>query len=153
MQTTGSTPARLSWAHPADLVAGRVAVAGLLAWMGWIHLHLWSNGYRHIPTVGPMFLANFVGAVAVALAVLAVPARLLVFAAAGAALTAAGTLGALIISVNVGLFGFRDSSNAPFAHLSIWVEALALAVSLALTARSALLMAHRRARPAGPGRA
>ena len=143
MQTTGSTPARLGWAHPVDLVAGRVVVAGLLAWMGWIHLHLWSNGYSHIPTVGPMFLANFVVAVAVALAVLAAPARLLVFAAAGALLTAAGTLVALIISVNVGLFGFKDSSNAPFAHLSVWVEALAVAFSLALTARSAILVRHR----------
>ena len=146
MQTTGSTPARLDWTHPVDLVVGRLAVAGLLAWMGWIHLHLWSNGYRHIPTVGPMFLANFVIAVAVALAVLAAPTRLLGVAAAGALLTAAGTLVALVISVNVGLFGFKDSSNAPFAHLSVWVEALAVLFSLALTARSVLLSRGRRAR-------
>ena len=35
---------------------------------------------------------------------------------------AVGTLVSLAISINVGLFGFTDSFNAPFVHLSVWVE-------------------------------
>ena len=27
----------------------RVGCAALLAWIGYIHLHLWLEGYRHIP--------------------------------------------------------------------------------------------------------
>jgi hypothetical protein len=32
----------------------------LLAWIGYIHLHLWQEGYRHIPTNGPLFLLDAV---------------------------------------------------------------------------------------------
>jgi len=32
----------------------------LLAWIGYIHLHLWLEGYRHIPTNGPLFLLDAV---------------------------------------------------------------------------------------------
>ena len=41
---------------------------------------------------------------------------------------AAGTLVSLAISINVGLFGFKDSYNAPFVHLSVWVEGAAVVV-------------------------
>lgn len=142
--TTGH-PSGLGWGGPLDVVAGRLLVAGLLGWMGWIHLHLWNGGYSHVATIGPLFLANFVVAVAVALAVLVAPVRLLVPAAAAAVLTAAGTLVGLILSVNVGLFGFRDSSSAPFAHLSVWVEALAVVAGVALLARAAALSRRLRA--------
>lgn len=121
------------------LWAGRIAGSGLLAWMGWIHLHLWSEGYKHIGTIGPLFMANFVGATAVALVLLSVPRRDLVAgaAAAGAGL-AIGTLGGLALSINVGLFGFTDSWNAPFAHLSLAVEVAAAVVLLATAAGAAL---------------
>lgn len=112
--------------------AGRVVGAGLLVWMGWIHLHLWSEGYKHIATIGPLFMANFVVAIIVAIAVLLVPSRFLLAAVAlaGAGL-ALGTLGGLLVSVNFGLFGFTDSWNAPFAHLSLAVEIAASVVMLA----------------------
>jgi hypothetical protein len=126
------------WATTPDLVLGRVAGAGLLAWMGWIHLHLWSQGYKHIPSIGNLFLLNFIGAVLLALAALASPARTLFLAAGSAALMVAGTLVSLIISINIGLLGFKDAYNAPFAHLSIWVEVIALVV-LAATALRALV--------------
>ena len=51
------------WTVPVDLLVGRVAGAGLLIWMGWIHLHLWSAGYKHLPSIGTLFLLNFIGAV------------------------------------------------------------------------------------------
>lgn len=117
------------------LWTGRVLGAGLLVWMGWIHLHLWSEGYKHIHTVGPMFMANFVAAMVLAIALLAVPSRELIAAAAAAgAALAVATLGGLALSVNVGLFGFTDSWNAPFAHLSLGVEIAAAAALLATAA-------------------
>lgn len=136
---------------PAVLWSGRVLGAGLLVWMGWIHLHLWSEGYKHIHTIGPLFMANFVAAIAVAVALLAVPARSLIAAtaAAGAAL-ATGTLGGLVLSVNVGLFGFTDSWNAPFAHLSLAVE-IAAALVLAVTAGWALVRPGSRDAPSEAG--
>lgn len=135
----GATGAAGSAADLAVLWSGRTVGAGLLVWMGWIHLHLWNEGYKHIHTIGPMFMANFVAAIATAIALLAVPSRRLiaVTAAAGAAL-ASGTLGGLALSVNVGLFGFTDSWNAPFAHLSLGVEVAAAAV-LVVTAGWALV--------------
>ena len=80
------------WTAPPDLLVGRVAGAGLLVWMGWIHLHLWSQGYKHLPSIGHLFLLNFIAAVLLAVIVLAVPRRYLTLAAGAGALMAAGTL-------------------------------------------------------------
>lgn len=139
-ETEGGAPG--SAGRPADtavLWAGRTLGAGLLVWMGWIHLHLWSEGYRHVHTIGLLFMANFVAAIATAIALLAVSSRHLVaVAAASGAVLAVGTLGGLALSVNVGLFGFTDSWNAPFAHLSLGVEVAAAAV-LIVTAAWALV--------------
>lgn len=101
-----------------------------------IHLHLWSTGYRHIPTIGPLFLMQGVVGIAVALAVAATRRA---WAALVGALFAASTIGGLVLSVEVGLFGFRDSLSAPDATLSLAVEAAALVV---LTA-AVLLGSHR----------
>lgn len=116
------------WVAPPDLLVGRAAGAGLLVWMGWIHLHLWSEAYKHLPSIGTLFLLNFIGGVVLAVGVLAVPRRYLTLAAAAGALMAAATLVCLAISINVGLFGFKDLYNAPFVHLSIVVEAAAVVV-------------------------
>ena len=40
----------------------RLACVALLAWIGYIHLHLWLEGYRQIPTDGPLFLLDAVAA-------------------------------------------------------------------------------------------
>jgi hypothetical protein len=135
----GTSPlARLhSWS--VDLVIGRLAGAGLLVWMAWIHWHLWSTGYKHLHVVGPLFLVNAVGGVLMALAVLAVPSRWLSLTAAAGALMAGGTLMGLAISINIGLFGFKDYLEAPFARLSVWVESAAIVVLAALAVRAALV--------------
>jgi hypothetical protein len=36
------------------LLSLRLACVGLLSALGWVHLHLWQIGYRHIPTIGPV---------------------------------------------------------------------------------------------------
>jgi hypothetical protein len=126
-----------------ELAVGRVLGAALLFWMAWIHLHLWNGGYRHLPTVGDLFLANGIGATVVAVAVLVTPSRWLALPAAAGAMAALGTLAGLIISINAGLFGFKDSSNAPYAHLSIGIEVAAAVVLLALAGRAAALTGMR----------
>jgi hypothetical protein len=125
------------WTTPPDLLVGRVAGAGLLAWMGWIRLHLWNEGYRHLPSIGNLFLLNFIASVLLAVGVLVTPRRYLTVAAGAGALMAAGTLVSLAISINVGLLGFTDSYNAPFAHLSVGVEAAAAGVLAFTAVRSA----------------
>ena len=115
--------------HPAEIVAlvVRLGSVGLLAGVGWIHLHLWQIGYQNIPTIGPLFLAATVAALFLAAGLLIWPSRLLGLLGFGLVL---GVLGGLIVSVNIGLFGFTDSLAAPFAVESIVLE-LAAAVSLA----------------------
>ena len=138
MDTITDPVRRRSWIVSADLLVGRLAGSGLLAWMGWIHLHLWSDGYQHLHVVGTLFLLNFIAAVLLALAVLAAPPRWLGPSAAVGAIMAVGTLAALVISINVGLFGFKEYLAGNFVHLSIWVEAAAVVVLGAVAGRAGL---------------
>ncbi len=108
-------------------------VVNVLAWLGAIllilsaiiHLHLWSQSYHQIPTIGPLFLLQGIAGIVIAIAV-AIIRRFLVLA--GGALFAIGTIGGLLLSVNVGLFGFRDSLSAPYATASLVIEAAAFAL-------------------------
>jgi len=123
----------------------RLGCVGLLAWIGAVHLHLWLEGYRQIPTDGPLFLLDAVTGLALA-------ALLLVWAAPLAALIAAGytasTLGALLISLSVGLFGFRESISASFVTQSLAIETITVFALLGWTALTAAI--SRAGRPAGP---
>lgn len=110
--------------HAATLIGAWVG-AGLLVWSSVIHLHLWASGYRDIPTIGSLFLLQGVAGLVLALTVIAIPRRPVLFAGA---LFAAGTLGGLLLSVNVGLFGFRDSMGAPFALESAFLDVATVAV-------------------------
>lgn len=112
----------------------RVAGAALLAAMGWLHLDLWFDGYRTIDVIGPAFMLNAIAGFALAVLLLAVPRRLLWPAAALGALTALGTLVALILSTTVGLFGFVESTAAPLWWETFWIETAAVVVLAALTA-------------------
>jgi hypothetical protein len=105
----------------------RLVSVGLLSAVGWVHLHLWQAGYRHIPTIGPLFLAAAVSASVVAAGLLVRPTRLIGVLGSGVVL---GILAGLIVSVNVGLFGFNESLSAPFAVESVALETAA-AVTLA----------------------
>jgi hypothetical protein len=105
----------------------RLAAVGLLSTVGWIHLHLWQQGYRHIPTIGPLFLIGAVSALIIGTVLLARPSRLIGLLGFG---LNAGILAGLILSVNIGLFGFRESLSVPFAVESVVLE-IAAAVTLA----------------------
>lgn len=109
----------------AVTLAVRVVGAALLLAMGGIHLKLWFDGYRDIAWIGPLFLVNAVLTVPAAAAVLLAPRRWLPWVALLAGLFALGTLGGLVLSLTVGLFGFFESLSAPLVVPTIVVESAA----------------------------
>jgi len=82
-----------------------VAGAGLLAATAALHLDLYLTGYRSIPTIGWLFLLQVIAAFGLAAGVLASGSRLVSAAGAGFAL---GTLGGYLLSLWIGLFGFKE---------------------------------------------
>lgn len=100
----------------------RVVGAALLAATGAIHLHLYDSGYRTIATIGPLFLLNGVLGIAVAAALVVVPRRWLPWVSLAGGALEAGTLGGLLLSLTVGLFGFTESAGAPLVGTTIAVE-------------------------------
>jgi plastocyanin len=101
MTQTSSPPASAA----PGVLAARVAGAALLAATGGIHLDLYLTGYRHIPTIGPLFLLQVIAAFVLAVAVLALRNPLADAAGAGFALA---TLGGYLLTLWVGLFGFKE---------------------------------------------
>jgi len=144
--TQQSNPSQRSWvarlargpatiASPATRAAVTVLIligAVLTVGSGVIHLYLWgeANGYRQIPTIGPLFLAQGISAVVIGL--LAAAARRLVVLLAAAGLLA-GTVAGLIFTIEVGMFGFRESWGAPYVRTSLYEE-IAGAVVLLIAA-------------------
>jgi hypothetical protein len=108
----------------------RLSCVALLAWIGYIHLHLWQEGYRQIPTNGPLFLLDAVGGFVLASALLAWPRPLTGLLAAG---YTASTLGALFISLSVGLFGFRESISASYVTQSLTIETITVLILITWT--------------------
>ena len=84
----------------------RLLAAVLLLAGGIVHFNLWNSGYQHIPKIGPLFLANFVASIALAVAIIA--SRRSSVALVGMAF-AAGSLAALVLSRTVGVFGFTET--------------------------------------------
>jgi hypothetical protein len=130
---------------------GAVAVVVI----GAVHLELWAwHGYRNVPTIGPLFLLNAIGAAGLAV-LLAVRAGLL--AELGGLGFAASTLAAYLISVYHGLFGFIETPNGTPQHVSLAAEIAAgvlLSAALALRVMSSSRGSERRgaARRAASGR-
>ncbi len=134
---SSTAPARSPSRSPAALWSLRLVGAGLLLAIAGIHLYLWQQGYRNIEVIGPAFLLQVVIGVGGAVLVLIAPRRLLPVAAALGALFAAGSLGALIVSTTVGLFGFVESTAAQLWWETFWVELAAIVVLGVLTALAA----------------
>jgi len=130
--------------RPGAALLLRLGCVALLAWIGYIHLHLWQEGYRHIPTNGPLFLLDAVAGFVLAAVLLTWPRPLAGLLAAG---YTASTLGALIISLSVGLFGFRESISASFVTESLTIESITV---LALISWTVLVAATLRPPARGP---
>jgi hypothetical protein len=116
--------------------------AGFLVWAGVIHLMLWSDGYKDISVIGPLFLVQ--GIVSIILGVVIVAFRWLALLVVGAGWGIATAVG-LLLSVNVGLFGFQESLSVPYGELSLAVEFTAAFVLLVGAAVLALAVPVRAA--------
>src|SRR6266568_2718580 len=110
----------------------RVAGALLLVVSVGIHLDLYLTGYRSIPTIGWLFLVQFLVAFVLAIGALVTHSRLVAVAGAAFALS---TLGCYLLAVWIGLFGYKEiRTRAGIAAGLIEVAAfatLALAVAIA----------------------
>jgi hypothetical protein len=115
------------------------AGAALLIWSAVIHLQLWGDGYQDISVIGPLFLAQGIGAIAIA--AFLVVLRWFALMAAGAVTLAATAIG-LLLSVHVGLFGYTESLEVPYAKTSLVVEFAGAGVLV--VAAAMLLIARRR---------
>jgi hypothetical protein len=113
----------------------RLGALAILA-VGAIHLQeYFGDGYRVLPTIGPLFLLNGISSVVVAIGLCAPLERMLqqrraevasgLLAGAGVAI-AAGSLIALFISESGPLFGFSESGYSTAVVLAIITEALAV---------------------------
>ena len=102
----------------------RVTAAGLLVATGAIHLDLYVTEHRTIPTIGWLFLLQVIAAFGLGALVLMVRSRLAATAGAGLALS---TLGGYLLSLRIGLFGFREGRTEVGTVAGI-IEVVAFAV-------------------------
>jgi predicted lipoprotein with Yx(FWY)xxD motif len=111
----------------------RLHAAGalLLAVSGCIHLELYLTGYRSIPTIGWLFLVQAIMAFVLTATVLVTRSWL---AAAASAIFALFTIGAYLVAVWVGLFGFKEiRTRAGIAAGLIEVAAFGVLALAAIT--------------------
>ena len=137
--------ARAAKEHPEPTAPGwptvalRVSGAALLIATAAIHLDLYVTGYRTIPTIGWLFVLQVIGAFGLGVAVLAIGGRLVkggrLAPAAGAGFALA-TLGGYLLSVRIGLFGFKEVRTTAGIVAGL-IEAVAFAVLAALTLAAA----------------
>ena len=115
-----------------DVVAVVVA-ALLMVTSGAVHIHLWDIAYRHVATLGPLFLVQAVAALVGA--VVLVAARRL-FVVAGSVALMVGTIIGFILADTVGLFGFTLPEVTGWAYLALVSEALSAAVLTVVAVRA-----------------
>jgi hypothetical protein len=125
----------------------------LLLFVGADHYYEYSvNHYSVLPTIGTLFLLNFISATVIGLILLAplnhisarhggTVAKLAAFSGAGIAAT---SLTALFVSEQTKLFGFMESNYRPEIIIALASEAAAAAV---LAVLFVVLQGSRRARP------
>lgn len=135
-KTTSLSAAARSLAPPNDWIPRVIGALALLA-VGGVHYQLYRyESYSVLPTIGWLFLANFVSATVIGL-VLLVPLRLMP-ARVGALLqplsalagigVAVCSIAALLISEHAPLFGFREYGYRFVVVLALTSEAIAVAM-------------------------
>ena len=119
---------------PRATLAVRVCAALLLLFVGADHLYEYSHDdYSVLPTIGTLFLLNFISATVVGALLLApvkrifgrLHARVLEVAALSGFGIAATSLAALLFSEQAPLFGFMESNYRPAIIVAIASEAAA----------------------------
>jgi hypothetical protein len=144
-----------------SLTATRTLGALALLVVGGVHFQQYRYAfYSAIPTIGPLFLANFIAATTLGLFLLA-PIRAPLgrfgtlldrLAAVAGVAVATGALTALLISEHTPLFGFRERGYRFAIVLAITSEAVAIAMFtlfLVRTRRPRSLSAASAVGPAG----
>jgi hypothetical protein len=141
MQITQPHAQRLSYLR----LAVRVLGAGLLLFVGADHYYEYSvDQYSVLPTIGTLFLLNFISATAIGLLLLfplqRIPHRFgraaLPIATVSGVAIAATSLAALLVSEQTRLFGFMELNYRPAILVAIASEAgatLSLGLLLVLT--------------------
>jgi hypothetical protein len=131
----------------------RVLGALSLLSVGAVHLHLYDGLYSSIPTIGTLFLLNFIGATALGLALLAplerFGGRLGRFATTLSAIAGIGLAATafvfLFVSERTPLFGFEEPGYDPAAMTAARASEVATVLFL-----GAYLYLHRGARSHDP---
>jgi hypothetical protein len=137
------------------LLALRAIGALALLAMGAVHLQQYYDAdYSAIPTIGTLFVLNFVGATALGLALLApierLPGRAGAIAVPLLALTGAGmaatSFAFLLISQQTPLFGWLETAKTSAITVALASEAVAT-VALGLVAAASVLPRRHQAAP------
>lgn len=135
------------------VAAARYLGAAAVLAVGIDHIvEYYADYYRAVPTIGTLFLLDFIASVVVGLALLSPVRRLararadqmLTLLALGGVAIGAGTLGGLLISENGGLFGFMEYGYRSAIVLSMAFDVAAVASLTAFLAmrRAAAHGAH-----------
>ena len=110
-----------------------LAAAILMICSGLIHIHLWDIAYRHVATLGPLFMVQAVAALV--LGVVLVVTRVVVVALGCVALMVGTTVG-FVLADTVGIFGFKLPVVTGWAYESLVAELLSSLVLAVLVVRS-----------------
>jgi len=110
-----------------------VAAAILMLCSGLVHIHLWDIAYRHVATLGPLFVVQAVAGLA--LAVVLLVARVVVVAL-GCIVLMLGTMVGFVLADTVGIFGFKLPVVTGWAYDALIAEASSRAVLAVLVVRA-----------------
>ena len=118
----------------------RIPAAVFVLVGGVVHLQLWRGGYKGIPYIGGLFLANAGASMIIAAALVTRKDRWVTFAGL---LVAVGSLVGLALSRTVGLLGFMESAWTPEAVRTVASEvgAISALVLIAVIDRRSLRFA------------
>ena len=123
-----------SWALRTGDVAAVVLAAALMLASAGDHVYLWDIAYRHVATLGPLFIFQAVTGVVLALTL--VVTRLVVVMLVSV-LFLLSTIGGFILADTVGLFGFTLPSVTQYAWLALSSEAAGVVVLTTVLVRHA----------------
>ena len=104
----------------------------LLLVMGGIHFYLVLNGVGGM--LGVLFVLNAVGALVLAVAIVALRRRPLLVASVLSLLFIVGTLLALVLALTIGLFGIRETLDFQLVPTTLVVESIGTIVLAVTTA-------------------
>jgi len=100
--------------------------------MGGIHLYLVLNGVGGV--LGLLFVLNAVGAIVLAVAMVALRRGPLLVASVLSLLFMVGTLLALVLALTIGLFGIRETLDFQLVPTTLVVELIGTIVLMVTTA-------------------